>query len=77
MDGEIEVVSLYTYLSNVIILFILLLQSVHQGWYINSADHCVLRLVITLDHQTVMVDVLKVASVLMGKWYTMEDVSIQ
>ena len=81
MDGEIEVVSfyfVYTYPA-LLVLFKILLQNVHQGWYINSVDHCVLRLVITLEHQTVMhtVDVLKVVSVLMAKCCTMKDVSIQ
>ena len=54
----------------------LFVQSVHQGWFINSVDHCVLRLVILLEHLIVMVDVLKDVSVLMDKLHIMKNVFI-
>ena len=57
----------YLAISGWCLLFPLLLQSVHQGWYINSVVHCVLKHVIMLEHQIVMVDVLKVVSVLKDK----------
>ena len=52
-------------------------MSVPKGWYINSAVPCVLRPVRVLDHLIVMADVLKDASVLMAKYYLMEDALIQ
>ena len=55
----------------------MILWSVHQGWSTNSVVHCVLRLVIILEHLIVMVDVLKDVSVLMGKYFQKENALIK
>ena len=49
----------------------------YQGWYTSSVVHCVLSPVVILGQQTVLVDVLKDAFVLMDKFYQITNVSMK